>query len=63
VRVNGRVVDPLKTDFPNRLSVVSMVATGSVSADQISKDRQFRDRAWQGDIAEVILYNRVGVFL
>ena len=40
-----------------------MVSTGSVSADQISKDRQFRDRAWQGDIAEVILYNLVGVFL
>ncbi len=58
VRVNGRVIDPLKTDFPNRLSVISMVATGSVPADQISKDRQFKDRSWQGDIAEVILYSR-----
>ncbi|MEO8427577.1 MAG: PQQ-binding-like beta-propeller repeat protein [Verrucomicrobiota bacterium] len=58
VRVDGRVVNPLTTDFPDRLAVISMVATGYVSANQISKDRQFKDRSWQGDIAEIILYNR-----
>ena len=59
VRINGTAVDPLTTDFPDGLAVISMVSTGPLSADQIGKDRQFKDRSWQGDIAEIILYNRV----
>ncbi len=58
VRVNGNIVDPVKANFPDRLAVISMVATGYVSADQISKDREFKGRSWQGDIAEIILYSR-----
>ncbi len=57
-RVNGAVVDPRKTDFPQQLAIISMVASGDVSADQISRDRAFKDRSWQGDIAEIILYSR-----
>lgn len=58
VRVNGNIVDPVKANFSDRLAVISMVATGYVSADQISKDREFKGRSWQGDIAEIILYSR-----
>lgn len=57
--MNGREIDPRATDFPQELSVITLESTATVAADQLGKDRQFRDRCRHGDIAEVLLYDRV----
>ncbi|MEO8370771.1 MAG: hypothetical protein ABI806_16420 [Candidatus Solibacter sp.] len=56
-RLNGKLIDGTMTDFPAVPSVISVVTTGDVRASQISKDRQFKERSWWGDIAEVIIYD------
>ena len=56
--LNGVPIDPRKTDFPQKLSVITLQANGNVRADQVAKDRQFPDRCWHGDIAEILLFNR-----
>lgn len=54
------MVDGTSTDFPKTLGVVSVATTGYVSADNLCNDRNLTDgRAWQGDIAEILVYNRV----
>jgi hypothetical protein len=55
--LNGQEMDASKTPFPKKLSVISIQSTGSVEANQLARDRQFAGRSWQGDIAEVLLYN------
>ena len=59
VRVNGLLVDGTTTDFPKTLGIVSLISTGTVAASRISNDRNYKGRCWQGDIAEIIAYNRV----
>jgi hypothetical protein len=56
-RVDGALVDGLTTDRPADLSVISLVTTGSVSADAFSRDRLY-DRSWWGDLAELVIYDR-----
>ncbi len=58
-RLNGRLIDATATEFPSSLGVVSMVATGHVGASRLGYDRGYPTRGWQGDIAEIIVYNRV----
>lgn len=58
-RLNGRLVDGTATEFPASLGVISLVATAHVGASRLGYDRGYADRGWQGDIAEVIVYNRV----
>jgi hypothetical protein len=55
--LNGQEMDASKTPFPKKLSVISMQSTGPVEANQLARDRQFAGRSWQGDIAEVLLYD------
>ena len=55
--LNGKTIDPRATDFPQSLSVITLLPTGNVKANQIAKDRQFPDRCWFGDIAEILVYN------
>ena len=55
--LNGRLIDARATDFPQTLSIITLQATANVRADQLAKDRQFPDRCWQGEIAEILLYN------
>ena len=38
--------------------MLSIVALANVSADTIGRDRNFQDRSWQGDISELIIYNK-----
>ena len=54
---NGFPMDPKTTEFTPALGVTTLVASGNVSADQLGMDRDYNERCWQGDIAEVILYN------
>jgi hypothetical protein len=55
--LNGRAMDASKTPFPKQLSLISIVSAGSVRANQLARDRSFTSRSWQGDIAEILLYN------
>jgi hypothetical protein len=59
IRLNGQLVDGTTTDFPRALGVVSMVSTGNLAAGFISYDRGYPGRAWQGDLAEILVYDRV----
>ena len=55
--LNGKAMDARQTDFPQVLSVITLEATTNVRANQIAKDRQFPDRCWHGDIAEILLFD------
>jgi hypothetical protein len=35
-----------------------VVTTDNVSANQLSKDRNYNDHSWDGEIAEVLIYNQ-----
>jgi hypothetical protein len=75
VRVNGAVVNALSTPVPNNMSILSIALKNpewGAWSDQIGRDRDNETRAWNGDYAEVIIYNReltekelqrVGVYL
>lgn len=59
-RLNGVLVDGTATEFPTTLGVLSLVTTGDVWANQLCRDRDYTDsRSWQGDIAEILVYNVV----
>lgn len=55
--LNGRMIAAAKTPFPKLLGLISIASTGPVRASQLAQDRNFRARCWQGDIAEILLYN------
>jgi hypothetical protein len=54
----GPAVDARFTDFPFALGVVNMNAAGNVKASTIGRDRSNKDRSFQGDISEIIIYNK-----
>ncbi len=61
VRVNGSVVNAEQTAVPNNMSIISVSVSNpewGVWVDQIGRDRNTAERAWKGDYAEVIIYNR-----
>jgi hypothetical protein len=55
--LNGQAMDASKTPFPQQLSLISILSAGPVRAGQLAQDRTFAGRSWQGDIAEILLYN------
>ena len=56
--LDGNEVDGTTENFPlNEFKVMSLVTTGDVAADRLTKDRKFGTRTWKGDIAEIIIYN------
>jgi hypothetical protein len=55
--LNGQSIVANKTPFPKQLSVITLVSTGPVRAGQLAGDRNFGGRSWQGDIAEILIYN------
>ncbi len=55
--LNGQSMDATKTPFPSQLSLISIVSAGPVRAGQLAQDRNFSGRSWQGEIAEILLYN------
>jgi len=57
-RVNWRVVDGTVTPVPTTWSVVSLVTTDNVAANTLAIDRGFRSRCFDGDMAEVLIYDR-----
>jgi hypothetical protein len=56
-RLMGSVVNPTNTLLGSGYRLVSVVTAGNVTASRISLDRVY-GRSWDGDIAEIIIYNR-----
>ncbi|MEM7396592.1 MAG: LamG-like jellyroll fold domain-containing protein, partial [Verrucomicrobiota bacterium] len=57
--INGAGVgNGQSTTVPTTLSIVHLETTGDTQADQLGIDRALNDRAWDGDIAEVMIYDR-----
>ncbi len=57
MRLNGNLVNPVETNFPKSHGLLSLVTTGPVEADNVSKNGPFYC-SWQGDIAEILIYSR-----
>lgn len=55
--INGSVVNVQGTAFPPEMSVLSLRTTGNVQADSFSNDRNSAGRYWNGDLAELLIYN------
>jgi hypothetical protein len=53
---NGFLCDPALSEFAPSLAVISFAAGRDVIAEQIARDRDFTDRSWYGDIAEILIY-------
>ena len=45
------------SSFPTSLGIISLQTGGNVTANSFSKDRQYRDRTWKGDLGELIIFN------
>jgi len=56
--VNGDPVDGTSTKIPTEFAVISHTTTANAPANQIGRDRGFTNRVWDGDIAEILVYNR-----
>ena len=57
-RLDGAPVNGTVTDRPLDLAVISLVTTGSASADAVSRDRNIAGRSWWGDLAELVIFER-----
>ena len=55
--LNGQPIVAYHTPFPKTLSLITIISSGPVKAGQLARDRNFSGRSWQGDIAEVLLYD------
>lgn len=55
---NGFECDPSVSEFAPKLAVITIAAKNNRRAGQLARDRDFKDRSWWGDIAEVILYSQ-----
>jgi len=57
-KINAAEVNGAETPLPSEFSLVSLVTDGNVSANRFSFDRTFGDRIWDGDLAELIIYDQ-----
>ncbi len=56
---NGQSVRPLEFNKPTTFGLLSLVTSGPVSLDSLSAQAEIPERSWNGDYAEVLLYNTV----
>jgi len=56
--LNGTVVDGVNTDRPTDFGIISVVTTGNVQGNQLSRDRSNDGRSWEGEMAEVLIYDQ-----
>lgn len=57
-RKNGVQVNGASTPLGTNWVSLNVVTTGNVIATYLSNDRSISGRSWNGDIAEIIIYNR-----
>ena len=55
--VNGTQIDGLSSNVPTEMSVISLRTSGNVEASNFSNDRNIDGRYWDGDLAELLIYN------
>ena len=58
-KLNGAVIDGRTTAAPTAVSILSVRTSGNARANAFSYDRNIGDRTWDGDVAELIIYDRV----
>jgi len=58
--VDGTVVNGMTTPAPTSYGIVSLLTTGNVTANNLTRDRTNINpqRNWDGDVAELIIYDR-----
>ncbi|MBI9017724.1 MAG: immunoglobulin domain-containing protein [Phycisphaerae bacterium] len=60
VQINADTVDPLTTSVPRDLSIIFIQTSDVLGANNFSwDDAQGAIRSWDGDLAELLIYNRV----
>lgn len=57
-RLMGRDVDGTKTPLGTGWRMVSLVTTNNAAASRITADRYFWGHSWDGEIAEIIIYDQ-----
>jgi len=57
-RLNSAAVNGAVTVLQNKFTLLSLVTTGSVAAENFSRDRADLSRVWNGELAELIIYNQ-----
>ena len=53
---NGFECDPYVSEFSTRLAVITLAPSKDIKVQRIFRDRDFADRSWYGDVAEIIIY-------
>ena len=56
--LNGTQINGINTNIPNTISLISLVTTTNVSGDCFSMDRGSFNKVFEGDLAELIIYNQ-----
>jgi hypothetical protein len=56
--VDGEQVNGLQEPVPTVASIVAVRTVGAVTASRLMKDRGIAGRTWDGDLAELLVYNR-----
>jgi len=57
-RLNGASINGTTTPLGSGWKLVSLVTSGNVEASRLARDRSIAGRSWDGDVAEVIVYDR-----
>ncbi len=57
-RLNEKVVNGAVATIPAAYSIISLVTTGNVKADNFTSERNLAGRLWDGELAELIIYNQ-----
>lgn len=57
-RLNSTQIDGTTSNMPNSISLISLVTTNNVSGESFSSDRGDPNKIWEGDLAELIIYNQ-----
>jgi hypothetical protein len=55
--LNGVAVNGTTTPHPTDFSIISVVTLGNVEASRLSYDRGISGRSWEGEIAEILVYD------
>ena len=55
--LNGTAINGTTTQHPTDFSIISVVTLGNVEASRLSYDRGIGGRSWEGEIAEILIYD------
>ncbi len=55
--INSNTINPLTTLVPKTFSVINLITIGNAQAEYLTRDRSNISRVWNGEIAELIIYD------